>query len=134
MWDNQSGLTKVESTSLAALGSASGLAVAAISVSGVLHLKSAVLPIDAETVVVTPGTVNEALLADLRILHEDDTERHQFSALPLRSGAVLVTQNSPRTTEAVAGLGHEVIPIDVSEIQAADGGLTCMSVLFSEVQ
>ena len=116
---------------LGALGSSYGLAVAPISVSGVLHLKSAVLPIDPETVVVTPGTVDESLLKDLRIIHEDNAERHQFSALPLRSGAVLVTKNSPRTTEVVAGLGHEVIPIDVSEIQAADGGLTCMSVLFS---
>ena len=58
----------------------------------------------------------------------NDTNSAPFPSDP---EAVLVTQNSPRTTQVVAGLGHEVIPIDVSEIQAADGGLTCMSVLFS---
>ena len=68
---------------LAAVGAMFGLAVVPVGLSGVLHLKSAVLPIDAETVVVTPGTVNESMLAYLRILDEDDTERHQFSALPL---------------------------------------------------
>ncbi len=118
---------------LAVVASLHDLAIVPIDVSGVLHLKSAVLPVDAQTVVVTPGTVDESRLADLRILHEDATERNRFSALPLRSGAVLVTQDSPRTSEQVADLGHEVIPIDVSQIQAADGGLTCMSLMFSEM-
>ena len=116
---------------LAAIASQHDLTVVPIDVSGVLHLKSAVLPIDSQTVVVTPGTVDEARLTDLRILHEDDAERHRFSALPLQTGVVLVTQDSPRTSERVAALGHDVIPIDVSEIQAADGGLTCISVMFS---
>ena len=107
------------------------LGVVPVDVSGVLHLKSAVLPIDSETVVVTPGTVDESMLAAFRVIHEDDTERHRFSALPLQSGVVIVTKDSPRTSEQVAALGQEVIPIDVSEIQAADGGLTCMSVMFS---
>jgi N-dimethylarginine dimethylaminohydrolase len=31
----------------------------------------------------------------------------------------------------VASRGLEVIPVDVSQIQLADGGLTCMSILFS---
>jgi N-dimethylarginine dimethylaminohydrolase len=30
----------------------------------------------------------------------------------------------------VAELGLNVIPIDLSEIQAADGGLTCLSILY----
>jgi dimethylargininase len=107
-----------------------GMSVVPIEVKEVLHLKSAVLPIDAETVVVTEGTVNEAELGDLKIIPEASEERHRFSALPLVDGTVLVTANSPRTSGLVADAGHLVIPIDVSEIQAADGGLTCMSILY----
>lgn len=106
-----------------------GSAVVAVPVRGVLHLKSGVLPVDEETVVVTPETVDESLLTGLRIVYEMPHERHAFSALPLRNGDVLVTANAPDTAARVADLGLRVVPIDVSEIQAADGGLTCMSIL-----
>jgi N-dimethylarginine dimethylaminohydrolase len=43
---------------------------------------------------------------------------------------VLVTANAPATTERIANSSRDVVPIDVSQIQAADGGLTCMSILF----
>ena len=39
------------------------------------------------------------------------------------------TATSPKATELMMVTGHVVVPIDVSEIQAADGGLTCMSIL-----
>ncbi len=79
-----------------------GLSVIAVPVEGVLHLKSGVLPVDDHTVVVTKGTVDESLLAGLHIIHEAPHERHAFSALPLRSGEVLVTANAPDTTALVA--------------------------------
>jgi dimethylargininase len=114
---------------LRAVAEQQGSAVVAVPVDGVLHLKSGVLPIDEKTVVVTPGTVDESLLTGLRIVYEAPHERHAFSALPLRNGEVLVTASAPDTATLVADLGLRVVPIDVSEIQAADGGLTCMSIL-----
>ncbi len=114
---------------LAAAAAEEGLEVVAVPVHDTLHLKSAVLPIDAETVVVTPRAVDEDPLAGLRIVYETEGERHRFSALPLMDGTVLVTANAPETTDLVAAMGHVVVPIDVSQIQAADGGLTCMSIL-----
>jgi dimethylargininase len=107
-----------------------GLDLIVVDVHDTLHLKSAVLPIDPETMVVTPHAVDEAPLAGLNIVYEADSERHRFSAVPLRDGRVLSTASSPATSEKVAALGYQLVPIDVSEIQAADGGLTCMSILF----
>jgi dimethylargininase len=107
-----------------------GFGLVTVDVEEVLHLKSAVLPIDQETVVVTPRTVNEAGLRGLRILYEDDDERHRFSALPLADGTVMVTASAPKTVAMVAAQGADVVPIEVSHIQAADGGLTCMSIIF----
>lgn len=112
------------------IAAAQGLDVVPVGVHSALHLKSAVLPVDGETVVVTPDAVDEGALSGLRIVYEAGSERNRFSALPLVDGRVLVTANAPATSELVAGLGIEVSPIDVSEIQAADGGLTCMSILF----
>jgi N-dimethylarginine dimethylaminohydrolase len=41
----------------------------------------------------------------------------------------MVTASAPVTSSLVARAGHETVAIDVSQIQAADGGLTCMSIL-----
>lgn len=114
---------------LTRVAEAQAMTVTTIPVDGVLHLKSAVLPVDEHTVVVTPGTVAESLLSGLSVVHEMPHERHAFSALRMANGEVLVTTTAPDTSTAVADLGVRVIPIDVSEIQAADGGLTCMSIL-----
>ena len=115
---------------LAGVASRHDLEVVPMAVSEVLHLKSAVHPVDEDTVVVTPGTVDETPLSNLRLVHEDPHERHRFSALPLHNGTVVVDENAPRTNAMLTTLGIEIAPIDVSEIRAADGGLTCMSVLF----
>lgn len=115
---------------LGEVASRQGLEMIVVPVDSVLHLKSAVLPVDHETVVVTPVTVDESLLTGLRVLHEHPDERGQFSALPLRDGVVLVTDSAPRTAASVSALGIDTVPIDVSEILAADGGLTCMSILY----
>lgn len=115
---------------LAAFAATQGMSLVSVPVSGVLHLKSAVLPVDPATVVVTPGTVDESLLEGLRIVYEAEHERHRFSALPLADGSLLVTADATDTAGILSDLGMRPVPIDVSEIQAADGGLTCMSILF----
>lgn len=113
---------------LAATARELGMQTITVPVKGVLHLKSGVLPVGNDTVVVTAGTVDESLFEDLRIVHEDPEERYLFSALPLRD-RILTTAQAPSTTALVERLGFAVDPIDVSEILAVDGGLTCMSII-----
>lgn len=108
-----------------------GLEAIEVRVDEGLHLKSAVLPLDPETAVVTRGAVEESALTGYRLIYEDGSERFRFSALPLPTGDVLVTSSAPRTVAEIVEQGFEVLPIDISEIQAVDGGLTCMSVLFN---
>jgi dimethylargininase len=121
---NEAGIDQMRSLTLDL-----GMSLVVVDVHDGLHLKSSVLPIDHETVVVTPHSVDELALDALHIVYEVDEERNRFSALPLRDGRILVTADAPATARAVSALGHEVVPIDVSQIQAADGGLTCMSIL-----
>lgn len=124
---------RTDSQGIAALSSIAaeaGLATTVVPVHEGLHLKSAVLPIDGETMVVTRGAVDESALAGFRLLHEDERERFRFSALPLVDETIMVTANAPRTSEEIQRLGFEIVPVDISVVQAADGGLTCMSILF----
>jgi dimethylargininase len=132
VWVGRSARTNDEGiASLADVVDDQGYELVVVPVESVLHLKSAVLPVGAETVVVTPGAVDESLLSGLQVVHEDAGERHMFSALPLRDGRVLVTEGAPRTASILEAIGIDVHPLDVSEILAADGGLTCMSILYS---
>jgi dimethylargininase len=121
---NRSGIEQ-----LASIASNAGRALVTVPVVDVLHLKSAVLPLDSETVLVTPDAVDESALGSLRVLYESESERHGASALPMRDGSVLVTASAPLTTQRLRDGGYDTRSIDVSELQAADGGLTCLSVL-----
>ena len=112
------------------VAAARGLDLVVVGVHDALHLKSAVLPVDEETLLVTPDAVDETALVGFRLVYEADPERHRVSALPLRDGRLLLTAGAPLTAAALEALGHDVVPIDVSQIQIADGGLTCMSILF----
>jgi dimethylargininase len=114
---------------LRAVAAEERLETTVVAVHDALHLKSAALPIDEGTLVVTRDAVDEHAFNGLHILYEADEERHRFSALPLRDGRVMVTASAPVTSSLVARAGHETVAIDVSQIQAADGGLTCMSIL-----
>jgi dimethylargininase len=50
----------------------------------------------------------------------------------MRDGRLLITTSAPLTSEMLANIGYDVVPVDVTELQAADGGLTCMSILFRD--
>jgi dimethylargininase len=115
---------------LAEVAARQDLAVVAVPVLDTLHLKSAVLALDPETVLVTSGGVEEAALSGLHILYEDAAERYRASALPLRDGRLLVTASAPRTAAMLSGAGYDVATVDISELEAADGGLTCLSILY----
>lgn len=123
---NVAGIAQLET-----IAASQGMEVTTVPVRGVLHLKSAVLPVSDTTVVVTPDTVDEQLLSELTMVHEASHERHEFSAVRLGPNKVLVTASAPDTAGLVTEAGITTIPIDVSEIQAADGGLTCMSIIYS---
>ncbi len=114
---------------LRSVASSEGLTTVPVAVHDGLHLKSVVLPLDRESILVTPDAVEERALTGLRIIYEVAGERHRASALPLRDGRLLVTATAPLTTSLLASAGYTPAPIDVSELQAADGGLTCLSIL-----
>ncbi len=115
----------------AAIAASLGLDLNIVEVREGLHLKSVVLPLDGETMLVTPGAVDVTALGELHILHEPDAERHRSSALPLRDGRLMVTEGTPATAALLDASGYDVVPVDVSELLAADGGLTCLSILVS---
>jgi len=114
---------------LAALVAGHGYAVTAVPMSGCLHLKSAVTLVDEASLLVNPDWVDPGQFPGYRIIEIDAREPHAANAL--RVGAGLVYPSCfPRTLERLLDAGIAVSTVDVSELQKAEGAVTCCSVLF----
>jgi dimethylargininase len=75
--------------------------------------------------------VERAWFADLRVIEVDPAEPH--AANVLRIGDVLVMPASfPRTRQRLLDAGFQVVAVDVSELQKAEGAVTCCSLVFRE--
>ena len=111
-----------------------GLRVIAVPVSGVLHLKSAVARLDDDTVLLAPDCVDPDFFADYRIVEKVSAEAHLASVLSLDGGGLAMTTTAPLTLQRLQAAGYDPALVDSSEFQAADGGLTCLSVLVDRVE
>ncbi|MET9973155.1 N(G),N(G)-dimethylarginine dimethylaminohydrolase, partial [Streptomyces sp. NPDC006356] len=40
----------------------------------------------------------------------------------------LMAESAPKTAELLADLGHEPVPVDISEFEKLEGCVTCLSV------
>lgn len=107
-----------------------GYSVTSIPTRGCLHLKSAVTALDDDTVLLQPRWVDRAPFAGYRIIEVDADEEH--AANVLRIGAALVLPACfPRTRRRLLDAGYAVSAVDVSELQKAEGAVTCCSLVFS---
>jgi dimethylargininase len=106
-----------------------GYAVQGVPTRGCLHLKSAVTQLADDTLLLQPKWLDRELFADFRIIEVDPTEPH--AANVLRIGDALVMPASfPRTQQRLIDAGFNVVAVDVSELQKAEGAVTCCSLVF----
>jgi dimethylargininase len=106
-----------------------GYAVQGVPTRGCLHLKSAVTPLGDDTLLLQPEWVDRDRFADFRVIEVDPAEPH--AANVLRIGDALVMPASfPRTRQRLLDAGFQVTAVDVSELQKAEGAVTCCSLVF----
>lgn len=108
-----------------------GYTVQAQAVRGCLHLKSAVTVLDAETLLIQPAWVDPADFPGWRLLTVDPREAHAANILKAGDGWIY-PDNFPRTLERLARAGYAVTTVDVSELQKAEGAVTCCSLVYAE--
>ena len=106
-----------------------GYAVRALPISGCLHLKSAVTLVDDGTVLVQPEWIDAGEFPGYRIIQVDAREPHAANALRVGSG-LIYPSCFPFTLDRLREAGIEVSTVDVSELQKAEGAVTCCSLLF----
>jgi dimethylargininase len=107
--------------------------VVAVPVTGCLHLKSAVTHLGRNTLLANRAWFDAAPLAGYEWIDVDPAEPHAANALAL-GGTIVFPASFPLTRARIEAHGFSVTPLDISELQKAESGLTCSSLLFSAHQ
>ena len=109
-----------------------GYTVTAVPVSGCLHLKSAVTEVAPGVVLINPAWVDAAAFGDVRVMEIDADEPYAANGL-LVGNRLIYPTSFPRTRRRLEAAGIDVDAIDVSELQKAEGAVTCCSLVFNGV-
>jgi len=114
---------------LAAILAPHNYEVVAVPVTGCLHLKSAVTHLGRNTLLANRAWFDTAPLASFDWIDVEPAEPHAANALAL-GGTIIFPTSFPRTRARIETLGFHVSSLDISELQKAESGLTCSSLLF----
>jgi dimethylargininase len=104
--------------------------VIAVPVTGCLHLKSAVTHLGRNTLLANRAWFDNTPLAGQEWIDVDPAEPHAANALAL-ADTIIFPASFPRTRARIEARGFHVTSIDISELQKAESGLTCSSLLFA---
>lgn len=106
-----------------------GYRVVPVEVLGCLHLKSGACWAGGDVILANRQWINANAFRDFKIVDVASDEPSAADVLPI-GGTLLVPANFVHTSEILEGAGIKVRSIDVSELQKAEAGVTCMSLLF----
>ena len=107
-----------------------GYTVEGVATRDCLHLKSAVTQIADDAVLINHAWLADAApFAAYRQIEVDPTEEHAANAVRV-GDALLYPDCFPRTQAKLEAAGIAVTAVDVSELQKAEGAVTCCSVVF----
>lgn len=106
-----------------------GMHCTAVPLSTVLHLKTGMVYLDGDNMLVSGEFIDRPAFAGYNKTVIAPEEAYAVNCLWV-NGKVIVPAGFPKTEEAVRALGYETILVDTSEYRKIDGGLSCLSLRF----
>lgn len=106
-----------------------GYEMLAVPVTGCLHLKSAVTALGRNTLLANRSWFDWKRMQGFEWVDVDAGEPHAGNALAI-GDSVIFPESFPKTKALMEARGFRVAPLDISELQKAESGLTCSSLLF----
>lgn len=113
----------------AALSGLPGLAVWDVPVEGYLHLLTAVTHLGEGLLLAVEDFILPPALAGLPVLRVPADEAYACNALGI-GGKVILPAGHPKTAVMLKAHGFEVLPVPTTEFAKADGGVTCLSLVW----
>jgi dimethylargininase len=125
----QSGRTNAEGIeSLKGIAEPLGYRVIPVELDGCLHLKSAASWLGRERLLVDPARVALERFSGMDLVHVPEDETPAANVLVLGNTAIIAA-GFPRTRELLEESGLNCIPVVITELAKAEGGLTCCSLI-----
>ncbi|MGA9771152.1 MAG: arginine deiminase family protein [Blastocatellia bacterium] len=107
-----------------------GYQVKSVCVTGCLHLKSACTYVGRNSILINREWVDAAQLEGFELVDVSATEPNAANVL-LIDDVVIMPDSFPQTRAMLEARGFLVRAVDVSELQKAEGGVTCKSLIFN---
>lgn len=104
--------------------------VRAVGVKGCLHLSTGCSYLGRDLMLVNSSWVDASAFGYFKLLEVPDTEPWAANTIAV-GDVVLVPSPFERTRALIEAHGFEVVTTDISELQKAEGALTCMSLMFN---
>lgn len=105
-----------------------GYTVKIVETTQCLHLKSAVTEVAPGVLLVNPDWIDRSVFGDFELLDIDPQEQHAANALRVNDSLVYPA-SFPRTVDRLDRYGIALATVDVSELQKAEGAVTCCSLI-----
>jgi dimethylargininase len=100
----------------------------AVELHDCLHLKSAVTPVDGNTLLINRNWVDAEHFKGHDLIEVDASEPYAANCLPI-NGSVIYPTAFPGTAEKLQARGYPIKPVPVDELAKAEGAVTCCSLI-----
>ena len=114
---------------LAALLAPYSYDIVPVKVTGCLHLSTGATYLGNRTFLINPQWIDASTFKDFDVIAVDANEPFAANTLNLK-GKILLPESSVKTSEKISKKGFDVNTLNISELEKAEAGLTCMCVLF----
>jgi dimethylargininase len=106
-----------------------GMTGQAVPLRYMLHLKTGVSYLEHNRLLVSGEFVSDPIFSSFERIVVPVEESYAANSLWIND-KVLVPASCPKTQAAIAHFGYDIIPLEMSEFEKLDGGLSCLSLRF----
>jgi len=96
-----------------------------------LHLKTSVSALGNDLLIIQPSQVDTEPLNGYEWIEVDEDEAYAANCLAV-GNHVILPAGFPKLEQRIQAHGFSTVPVEISEFQKADGGVTCLSLLIEE--
>jgi dimethylargininase len=96
-----------------------------------LHLKTSVSALGNDLLIIQPSQVDTEPLNGYEWIEVDEDEAYAANCLTVGNNVILPA-GFPKLEQRIQEYGFSTLPVDMSEFQKADGGVTCLSLLIEK--
>ncbi len=97
-----------------------------------LHLKTSVSFLGNKVLVIRPGCVEADCFKKFEWIEVDKDEAYAANCLAV-GDSVILPAGFPKLEQRIGQQGFRTLPVAMTEFQKADGGITCLSLLFEDL-